>query len=156
MRLIFKQRIFSWFDSYDIYDEQGNTVFTIRGQWSWGKKLELYDALGYCVGTLKQKIFTFLPTFEIYIGDRYVGCIQKEFTFFKPSFRIDCNGWHVQGEWWEWNYDIRDHSDRIIACIRKEVWNWSDTYIIDVYDPVDSVSAVMIALAIDAEKDIRD
>ena len=26
MRLLFKQRFFSWFDSYDIYDENGNTV----------------------------------------------------------------------------------------------------------------------------------
>ena len=28
MRLLFKQRFLSWFDSYDIYDEGGNTVFT--------------------------------------------------------------------------------------------------------------------------------
>ena len=26
MKLLFKQRLFSWFDSYDIYDEFGNTV----------------------------------------------------------------------------------------------------------------------------------
>ena len=24
MRLLFKQRFFSWFDSYDVYDEEGN------------------------------------------------------------------------------------------------------------------------------------
>ena len=28
MRLLFRQRLFSWFDSYDIYDEAGNTVYT--------------------------------------------------------------------------------------------------------------------------------
>ena len=27
MKLLFKQRLFSWFDSYDIYDEAGETVF---------------------------------------------------------------------------------------------------------------------------------
>ena len=27
MKLLFKQRLFSWFDSYDIYDEAGNTVY---------------------------------------------------------------------------------------------------------------------------------
>ena len=37
MRLYFKQRFFSWFDSYDIYDEAGNTVFTVEGQLSWGR-----------------------------------------------------------------------------------------------------------------------
>lgn len=36
MRLLFKQRFFSWFDSYDIYDEDGNTVFTVEGKLAWG------------------------------------------------------------------------------------------------------------------------
>lgn len=35
MRLLFKQRFF-WFDSYDIYDEDGNTVFTVEGKLAWG------------------------------------------------------------------------------------------------------------------------
>lgn len=32
MKLIFKQSLFSWLDSYDIYDEQGNVVFTVKGE----------------------------------------------------------------------------------------------------------------------------
>ena len=33
MRLYFKQRFFSWFDSYDIYDEAtGEPVFTVEGK----------------------------------------------------------------------------------------------------------------------------
>ena len=31
MKLLFKQRFFSWLDSYDIYDEMGNTVYTVKG-----------------------------------------------------------------------------------------------------------------------------
>ena len=34
MKLLFKQRFFSWFDSYDIYDEAGSTVYVVRGQLS--------------------------------------------------------------------------------------------------------------------------
>ena len=33
MKLLFKQRLFSWFDSYDIYDEFGNTVYVVKGQY---------------------------------------------------------------------------------------------------------------------------
>lgn len=33
MRLLFRQRLFSWFDSYDIYDEAGNTVYTVEESW---------------------------------------------------------------------------------------------------------------------------
>ena len=43
MRLLFKQRLFSWLDSYDIYDEAGRTVFTVKGVLSWGHCLEIYD-----------------------------------------------------------------------------------------------------------------
>jgi uncharacterized protein YxjI len=31
MRLCFSQRHFSWFDSYEVYDESGNAVFIVRG-----------------------------------------------------------------------------------------------------------------------------
>ena len=77
MRLLFKQRFFSWFDSYDIYDEMGNTVFTVEGRLSWGHCLKIFDASGVEIGTVKEKIFTFLPKFELYIGDSYAGCISK-------------------------------------------------------------------------------
>ena len=36
MKLLFKQRYFSWFDSYDIYDEAGSAVYVVKGQLSWG------------------------------------------------------------------------------------------------------------------------
>ncbi len=42
MRLLFKQRFFSWFDSYDIYDEEGRTVFTVQGKLAWGHCLEIH------------------------------------------------------------------------------------------------------------------
>ena len=37
MKLLFRQRAFSWFDSYDIYDENENTVYVVKGQLSWGR-----------------------------------------------------------------------------------------------------------------------
>ena len=83
MKLLFKQRLFSWFDSYDIYDELGNTVFTVRGELSWGHLLRIYDSMDNEVGYVKEKVLTWLPKFEMYIGENYVGSINKEFTFFK-------------------------------------------------------------------------
>ena len=59
MKLLFKQRLFSWFDSYDIYDESGNTVYVVKGQLSWGHKLVIYDAYGNEVGMVVQRVLTF-------------------------------------------------------------------------------------------------
>ena len=69
MRLYFKQRIFSWLDSYDIYDEAGNTVYTVEGKLSWGHCLHILDAQGVHIVTVQEKVFTFLPQFELYIGE---------------------------------------------------------------------------------------
>ena len=152
MKLLFKQRFFSWFDSYDIYDEAGNTLFVVTGELAWGHLLRIYDANGNEVGYIKEKILTWLPKFEMYLGDRYIGCISKEFTFFLPKYNIDCNGWHIDGDLFEWDYQILNSSGRPVANITKELWNWTDTYVIDVLDPQDALCALMLVLAIDAEK----
>lgn len=156
MKLLFKQRMFSWFDSYDIYDEAGNTMFVVKGELSWGHLLRIYDANGNEVGCVKQKVLTWLPQFEIYVGERCVGSIHKEFSFFKPRFHIDYNGWYVQGDWFEWNYDILNSVGQSVATVSKEIWNWTDTYTIDVVNPQDALYALMLVLAIDAEKCSRN
>ena len=152
MKLLFKQRFFSWFDSYDIYDEDGKTVYTVKGEFAWGHCLRIYDANGVEVGTVKEKILTWLPQFEMYIKDRYIGCIKKELTFFRPKFSIDCNGWWVEGDWFEWDYQILNSSGEPVASVTKELWNWTDTYVIDVRNPGNALCALMLVLAIDAEK----
>jgi len=152
MKLLFKQRFFSWFDSYDIYNEAGQTVYTVKGQLALGHCLKIYDARGVEIGTVQERILTFLPKFEMYIGDRYIGCIRKEFTFFRPKFTVDCSGWQVDGNWFEWDYEILDGSGRIVASVSKELLNWTDTYVIDVENPQNALSVLMLVLAIDAEK----
>ena len=158
MKLLFKQRFFSWFCSYDIFDESGNTVYTVEGQLSWGHCLKIFDASGNEVGTVKERIqfFSFVPKFDIYIGDELLGTIYKEFTFMKPVFNIDFNGWHVDGNLFEWDYNIIGSSGEEIATISKELFNFTDTYVIDINDPRDAVYALMLVLAIDAEKCSRN
>ena len=152
MRLLFKQRFFSWFDSYDIYDEEGNTVFTVKGQLAWGHKLVIFDAWDHELATVQERVLTFLPKFELYQDGCCVGCISKEFSLFKPRFNIDFNGWHVEGSFMEWDYTIYAPSGEEVAVVTKELWNWTDTYVIDVRDPDDALCALMLVLAIDAEK----
>ena len=156
MKLLFKQRVFSWFDSYDIYDEQGDAVFTVKGQLSWGHCLHISDAAGNHIGTVKEVVLSFLPRFEIYAGDRLLGSIRKEFTFFKPKFTLDMNGWTIDGDWLEWDYTIRDASGKPVATISKQLLSWSDTYVIDVHSPANAIPALMVVRANDAEKCSRD
>lgn len=86
MKLLFKQRFFSWLDSYDIFDERGETMFT------------------------------------------------------------------VEGSFMEWDYSVIDGSGRQIAQVSKEIFNLTDTYSIEVFDSANALYALMLVLAIDAEK----
>lgn len=156
MKLLFKQRFFSWFDSYDIYDEAGNTVYVVKGQLSWGHKLVIYDAAGREIGMVVQRVLTFLPRFELYKNGVCVGCLSKEFTFLKPQYNIDYNGWHVDGSIMEWDYSILDRGSNLVATVSKELFHMTDTYVIDVRDPDDALDALMFVLAIDAEKCSRN
>ena len=156
MKFLFKQRFFSWFDSYDIYDEAGRVACKVKGELAWGHMFRIYDANGRELGAVKQEIFSFMPRFNIYMGGEQVGSICREFSLFRPKYNIDFKNWHVEGDWFEWDYSIFDGSGREIASITKELWNWTDTYSIDVHNPEDALCALMLVLAIDAEKCSRE
>ena len=156
MKLLFKQRLFSWFDSYDVYDESGRTLYKVKGQLAWGHRLKIYDARGREVGTVRERIISLLPKFEVYLGDRYVGCISKQFTLFKPKYNIDFNGWHIKGNLFEWDYTILGVDGQRVATISKQLLRWTDTYVIDVADPADALCALMFVIAVDAEKCSRN
>lgn len=152
MKLLFKQRLFSWFDSYDIYGEDGETLYTVEGQLSWGHCLKIFDPQGRELGMVKERVLTWLPKFELYQGGGYIGCISKELSFLRPKYEIDCMGWHVEGDFLEWDYRVADRSGRKVASVSKQLFHWTDTYAIDVYNPEDALTALMLVLAIDAEK----
>lgn len=156
MKLLFKQRIFSWFDSYDIYDENGNTVYVVKGQLAWGHKLKICDARGSELGLVREKILTFLPAFELYENGQYIGRIKKKLTLFSPGFDIDFNGWQVDGNLLEWDYTIKDAQGNWVATVSKEFFHLSDTYVLDIGDPQNALYVLMFALAMDAEKCSRE
>lgn len=151
MKLRFKQRLFSWFDSYDIYDQHGNTVYTVKGELSWGHRLQIYDAGGRNLGRVQEKIFNWLPKFELYSDGQLVGVLAKELTFLRPKFRLDCNGWTVTGDLWAWNYQVMEGNRRVMS-LSKELWNFTDTYQMDIPRPEDALLCLMIVLSIDAAK----
>lgn len=156
MRLLIKQRVFSWTDSYDVYDEDGNAKYFVKAEFfALGHQLHVYDQYNHEIGVIRQKILTFLPAFEIEIGGRIIGTIQKQFTFFKPKYEIDYNGWRVEGDFLGWEYDVYNGCSAVIH-ISKELFQWGDTYVIDFSDPADELDGLLLVIAIDAANCSQD
>lgn len=150
MKLLIKQRVFSWTDSYDIYDEDGNAKYFVKAEmFAFGHQLHVYDSNRNEIGMIKQKLLTFLPAFEIEIGGMTRGRIQKQLALLRPKYEIDFNGWRVEGDFLGWNYDVYA-GERPVIHISKELFHWGDTYVIDFDDPADEVMGMMLVIAIDA------
>ena len=152
MKLYFKQRFLSWFDSYDIYNENGEVEFRVEGELSWGHLLKIYDYYDNHVATIKERIMTLLPAYEIYKNDKLEGLIRKEFSFFKPYFMIEYREWEMEGDLLEWEYRIVNRHGREVARLSKEVFNLVDTYVIDVREDDDALDVLLVVLAIDIDK----
>ena len=122
MKLLIKQRVFSWSDTYAVYDEDGNVKYFVKGEFlSLGHRLHVYDAYQNEVGLIKEKIFSFLPVFDIEINGMELGRIEKKFTWLKPKYEVELNGWSVEGDFLGWEYDVFSGSSSVIHIDRKSV-----------------------------------
>ena len=150
MKLLIKQRVFSWTDTYDIYDENGEAKYFVKSEFlSIGHKIHVYDRYDREVGMVREKLLKLLPTFEIDVDGETVGTVKKKWTFLRPKYEIDCNGWQCDGTIWGWDSDVISGGD-LVAHISKELLHWGDTYVLDIVDPADEIMALMLVIAIDA------
>ncbi|MBR4020836.1 MAG: LURP-one-related family protein [Firmicutes bacterium] len=156
MKLILKEKILSILDSFNVYDENDDIYFKVKGKVALAHKTAIYDAKGREVGMVKEKIIDILPTFSLYKDGEKVGECKKKISVIKPKFEIDFNGWDIKGDWLEWDYSIVDKNGKPVAVISKKLLRLTDTYVIDVKKEEDALDALMVVLAIDAEKCRRE
>ncbi len=151
MQLYIQQRVFSWTDSYDVYDETGEPRYEVKAElFSFGHQIHVYDKrTGREVGSIHQKLFTFLPQFEIVIDGHVCGTIQKQFTMFRPRYQVDYRGWDVEGDFMGWDYQVTQGALEIMS-ISKEIFHWSDTYVLRYSNPANEMPGLLLVIAIDA------
>lgn len=107
MKLLIKQRVFSWTDTYDVYDEYDEPKYFVKAEmFRLTHQIHIYDRDRNEIGMIKQRFFTLMPTFDIEINGHPFGSIEKKFTFFKPKYNLDYNGWRCEGDFMSWNYSV--------------------------------------------------
>ena len=151
MKLHIRQRIFSWTDSYDIYTEDNTPRYAVKSRFfALSHRLHVYDKhSGREIGSISQRLFSLLPTFDIEINGQSVGSIRRKFTLLRQSYEVDYLGWDVDGDFVGWDYRVMQGGTEIMS-ITKEIWNWSDTYTLCFRNPADEIPGLLLVLAIDA------
>ena len=151
MELLIKQRVFSWTDSYDVYDASGIAKYFVKAEFfSLGHQIHIYSkATGERLGSVKERLFTLMPTFDIIIGGRTVGTIRRKFTLFTKDYEVDFQNWDVEGDFLGWDYRVME-GRREIMSICKQWLSWGDTYSLRFADPADEFPGLLLVIAIDA------
>ncbi len=151
MQLYIKQRVFSWSDTYDVFDENGEPRYYVRGKvFSLGHQIHVYDKhSGKEVGSIHQQLLTLLPKFEIVIDGKVVGTISREFSFLRPRYHVDFQNWEVEGDFLGWDYTAR-RGDIVVLTVTKELFTWGDTYVLRYDNPANEIPGLLLTLAIDA------
>ena len=146
-----KQKVFSWTDTYDVYDEAGNPKYFVKADFfSIGHRIRVYDkASGQEIGLIQEKLFHIMKEFEISINGYSQGIIKKQISFFTPKYNIDYKGWRLEGDFLQWNYDIFEQQ-RLVVHISRQLFTWGDTYVLDIQNYEDELPALMVAIAMDA------
>ncbi len=107
------------------------------------------------VDCVKERILSILPRFDLYSANKYLGLVRKEFNFFQIIILlIFASGILmviILG-----GIMKKTIGYNMIARISKELFHMSDLYVIDVKYPSDILNALMLVLAIDAEKCLKN
>jgi uncharacterized protein YxjI len=93
-------------------------------------------------------VWSFLPRYYVFCGQRKLAEILKEFTFFLPKYTIDGLGWEIEGSFLAHDSRITK-AGRTIVTISKEWMTWGDSYELNISDPRDEIVALAVVLTID-------
>ena len=150
LRFCIRQRVFSWGNKFDIYDENGKPVFHCQGEvFSFGKKLHLYEISGREIAYIEQKLFTFMPRYEIYIDNVLATTVIKKFSLFRHDFVFEQLNWEISGDFFAHEYTI-DSNGKNVMSMSKKWFSWGDVYNIDINDGFNPQLVLTAALVVDS------
>ena len=149
MRLLIKEKVFTFGDKFTVTDECGNDRYLVEGEiFSWGKKLHVCTPAGREVAYVEQQVFSFKPRYQVFVEGTLIGEVVREFSFFRPRYTVVGANWDVEGELWTHDYTVSRDGETIVT-ISKEWMTFGDTYVLDVRNPEDEICALALVLAID-------
>src|SRR5215218_10213618 len=94
MRYLMRQKLFSWGDDFIIKDAHGQDRFVVDAKvFSLRHQLDLKDLDGTTLLTIRQRLLSWGPTYEVLRGDETLAVVKKRlFTLLRCRFNVDVPG----------------------------------------------------------------
>ena len=153
MRFQLNSKLFSLGSNYQIRNEKDELAYVVRGKiLSFGHDLTFETAEGIEVARIKQQLMNFMPTFDLYLGDKSYATISRKFSWLNKTFLLDVpgpNDYEIEGNFWNHEYEFRRKSG-VVATVSRKMFSLTGVYGVDIVKGEDAVSilaaVVIIAL----------
>ncbi len=147
-----KQKVFSFTDSYKIYDADQNVIFYAKRKFFRPRVLSLHEAAGdRIVHTLKRRVFTMRPGYHLFDAEnRRIAQIRKRFSFGRPKIDIhtDLGDYLIKGSVWAHDFTI-ETAKETLAVVRKKRLSWGDSYEIAIDEQADVPMMIAMVVMLD-------
>ncbi len=151
MKLTLKQKVISLKESFTVMDEAGEPVYEVEGKLiSVGHKLTVRDMAGSEAAYIHQKFFALTPKYFIEVNEQPEAELKGHITLFKPHYTLETaqGDWDIRGDFAQHEYEMK-RNGATVATVTRKWFTWGDTYLLDVPDDADALTALGVMLAID-------
>lgn len=156
MRYHIKERAFLQADDFDIFDENQQEVYEVKG-----KIFEVADTFSMCdkktgqeILQIKQRIFAQTKQFEIFSNNTELATLRQKPATDTPDdhFEITTRDGmilQIEGNYQMGNFKITDHHTRLLGTIYREWAFLGDSYTIDIAPGVDAPFVLALVIILD-------
>lgn len=152
-RFVLRQKFWSWGDDYVIRHANGRDAYQVDGQaFSFGENLSFQDGTGRELASIRQRLLSWGPTYEIVRHGQVAAVVKKKlFTFFRCEFLVDLPGPDdlvADGDFLHHEYTFTRRR-RPVARVSKRWFTFTDTYGVEVEPGEDEILVLASTVVVD-------
>ena len=157
--LVIYQHPYTWNDFFEIYDENKQVKYTVKGDHASIKRhLHVFDKGNREIGMVREKMrgikspFSYKAKpkqFEIFVYGKKLGKVKLKYFFGKPKHEVLYNGWHIDGNILGTSYRIISNNEEVAVVSNKVLLTQSDMYVASFHNIQYELDILLLVLTLD-------
>lgn len=126
--------MFSLRKKYFVEDENKNNIYEITSKvFSLKHRTTVSKVDGEKVAYIEGKVFFIMPSYNVYVKNRFMCKIKRKFSLWKRKYSIS-NDYRVEGNFINLNFKIFNNKNKQVADINRNFFSLNNKYVIDIID----------------------
>ncbi len=148
MKLYMQKDAFSWGTKLPLTDKTGRTRYFLTGDaFSLGKRLHVTDLAGQEAISVRQKVPSLFPRYELEVYGKPAAEIVKDLSFVRPRYVIEGPGWEIVGTIGACDYEIT-RNQTVTASSHSQKTPSGEVLELDLCDRDTSLTALGLILTV--------